>query len=364
MNDEMRSRAKNWRPHLTDLFPADLLNEMVSGRYVNATQHPTDHLTIWNYGQRAQFDNVWNEVTLTCRGLITDGGGYVLARPFRKFFNLSQLDKVPDGPFVAATKMDGSLGIGYVDSTGFPAIATRGSFTSDQAVWATAWLRERPREMAWVLNLVDLGITPLFEIIYPDNRIVVDYGQRAELVLLGAIDVPSGRDVKLDEDWDWPGAWAQPFDGYTLDEVLAMQEPNAEGFVLRWPCGTRAKVKFEEYVRLHKLLTGVNARTIWDLLRNGQPLDDLLNVVPDEFYEWVHSIVDELTAQFTDIEFDAKETLAYVDRHAERRDQAEFIKRGPYPGVTFAMLDGKDYAAQIWKMLRPEATRPFRCGDE
>jgi len=350
------------RVHMTELFPTELLNEMVEGRYVNATRHPYAPLTIWNYGQRAQFDNMWNDVTLTCRGLITDDGGYVVARPFRKFFNLSQLDAIPDGWYEANEKMDGSLGIAYVAPDGLPAIATRGSFTSEQAVWATAWLRERPKHAGWCLNVIAGGVTPLFEIIYPGNRIVVDYGERAELVLLTAIDITTGDDVGTS---GWPGSEAAPFDVLPLDDLVAMDVPNFEGFVLRWPkSGIRAKVKLAEYVRLHKLLTGVNARTIWDLLRNDHPLDDLLNVVPDEFYEWVHSIVDELTMKFVTIEVAAMQTLDGVDRHAGRRDQAEFIKCGPYPGVTFAMLDGKDYAAQIWKMLRPEATRPFRCGDE
>jgi RNA ligase len=347
---------------LADIIPPDLLHEMVRDRYVNVTRHPHEHLAIYNYGQRAQFDNVWNDATLQCRGLIVSDRGEVVARPFRKFFNLSQLDSVPDGYFVAHEKMDGSLGVAYVASDGMPCIATRGSFTSEQAVWATGWLRDNLQHAAWVLDIIGQGCTPLFEIVYPNNRIVVDYGDRAELVYLTSIDIATGEDIGTH---GWPGASAETYDGLSLDDIAAMAQPNAEGFVLRWPkCGTRAKVKFDEYVRLHRLLTGVNARTIWDLLANSQPLDDLISVVPDEFYEWVHATVDTLHERFTDIEHDAKQTLTLVDRHAGRREQAEIIKLGPFPGVTFAMLDGKDYAAQIWKLIRPEATKPFRCGDD
>lgn len=44
----------------------------------------------------------------------------------------------------------------------------------------------------------------------------------------------------------------------------------------------------------------------------------------------------------------------------ERREQAEIIKASPYPGVAFAMLDRKNWQAIIWKLIRPEASRPFR----
>ena len=345
-------------PHVHDLIDAELLAQMVAERYVNVTGHPFEDLAIYNYGQHAQFDGVWNDATLQCRGLIVRGDGLVVARPFRKFFNLSQLAAVPDGHFEAHEKMDGSLGIAYPTGDGMPAIATRGSFTSEQAAWATEWLRERPEHAAWVLNVMDEGCTPLFEIIYPNNRIVVDYGDRAELVYLTSIDRTTGDDIGTH---GWPGSSAEPFDALTLDDLMAANQANAEGFVLRWPkCGTRAKVKFDEYVRLHRLLTGVNARTIWELLANGQSLNELIEVVPDEFYRWVHEVHDELAERFTDIEHEAKQTLALVDLHAERREQAEIIKRGPFPGVTFAMLDRKNYGPQIWKLIRPEASRPFR----
>jgi len=344
--------------HLDDLIDPSLLAEMISGQYVNVTHHPSAHLRILNYGPRAQYDNVWNAATLQCRGLIVSGPNRVHARPFRKFFNLGQLASVPDGPFVAHEKMDGSLGIGYLGANGRPAIATRGSFTSEQALWATEWLSGRPDYEAWCAATIADGITPLFEIIYPANRIVVDYGERAELVHLANIDVATGVDV---DRTGWPGATATEHDGLDLATITSMQRPNSEGFVLRWQCGTRAKVKFNEYVRLHRLLTVVNARTIWELLSTGQTLDELLDVVPDEFYQWVHAVVADLHTEYERIDSAARATLSNVDRRASRREQAETIKTGPYPGITFALLDGKNASDKIWRMIRPSASRPFRC---
>jgi hypothetical protein len=52
--------------------------------------------------------------------------------------------------------------------------------------------------------------------------------------------------------------------------------------------------------------------------------------------------------------------LVQVKDLPTRRDQAAIIMKSPYSGPIFRMLDGKDYAESIWKMLRPQAERPFR----
>lgn len=348
--------------NINEIIPPDVLAVALEGRYVYASDHPEAMLRIWNYSQRAQFDNVWNEATTTCRGLITTANGEIVARPFRKFFNLGQMETIPDGPFEASAKMDGSLGIAYRGPDGWPAVATRGSFVSDQARWATDWLRHNKARMHEVMQAIDDGITWLFEIIYPANRIVVDYGDRAELVLLAAINNDTGNDMDPELE-PWGGARAARFSGYDIDAIMAMEEPNSEGFVLQWVDGTRAKVKFAEYLRLHKLLTGVNARTIWELLSTGQSLDALVELVPDEFYDWLNGVAEGLFDAYLNVEGEARETLRMVDRNAPRAEQARIITASKYPGIVFAMLDDKNPGEKIWRLVKPEASPPFRCDD-
>jgi RNA ligase len=122
-------------------------------------------------------------------------------------------------------------------------------------------------------------------------------------------------------------------------------------------------VKHEDYVRLHRLLTGVNARTIWELLSNHQSVEKLLDVVPDEFYRWVQRIVSELNNAFTEIEKVALAEFDYVPRDVSRKEQAEHIKGCTYPSILFSMLDGKNYAQAIWRMIRPEASLPFKVDE-
>ena len=95
--------------------------------------HPTLPLTIWNYNEKVQYENLWDDITLMCRGLVTDDNGNVVARPFKKFFNLSEQKHSATEKFDVYDKLDGSLGIFFYYNGGW-IMATRGSFTSDQAV--------------------------------------------------------------------------------------------------------------------------------------------------------------------------------------------------------------------------------------
>ena len=73
--------------------------------------HPTLPLTIWNYSQTTQYEGRWDEITLMCRGLVTDDNGNIVARPFKKFFSLEEGKHTPTSEFEVYEKMDGSLGI-------------------------------------------------------------------------------------------------------------------------------------------------------------------------------------------------------------------------------------------------------------
>src|SRR6218665_3128285 len=118
-----------------------VLHDLIANDYINVQKHPRADLYIYNYSAKAQYDRVWNEWTLACRGLIMNADYEVEARPFKKFFNWGEIvtQVIPQEPFEIYEKMDGSLGILYwIDE--IPYIATRGSFNSDQAKVATEML--------------------------------------------------------------------------------------------------------------------------------------------------------------------------------------------------------------------------------
>lgn len=332
------------------------VNELIELGYISKQKHPAADLYIYNYTAQTQYEWKWCEETEVCRGLIADADGRIVARPFRKFFSYEQLNgNLPSEPFEVYEKMDGSLGIMYFVGDE-PAIATRGSFISDQAKWATNLIRH----YADVVNF-NPEYTYLFEIIYKDNRIVVDYGDMQDLVLLAIVDTATGKELPLPA----PDYWADfgppivtRHDGFhSVEELRAVSDSNREGFVLRYESGFRVKIKLEEYKRLHKLLTGLNARHIWEMLVENQPLQPLYERVPDEFYKWVQDTERDLRAGYHLIESEAKRLFKDL---GNRKDNAMYYQSCPHSHVLFSMLDGKDYSNYIWKQLRPVAALPFR----
>ena len=329
-----------------------LLNQMLEERYINCQKHPSLELYIYNYSAKAQYDRLWNDITLACRGLILDGDGNVIARPFPKFFNLGEYEGqiVPSTTFEVYEKMDGSLGISYI-MNGKVQICTRGSFTSGQSVRANELLYSNYYES---IAKMKSGVTYLFEIIYPENRIVIDYGEEEKLVLLAMIDIETGADLPLDDigfplvkKYDWTN---------DIDALRLLEEDNKEGFVIKYPDGYRLKVKFEEYVRLHKIITQISSISIWEYLKTNQPMDEILEQVPDEFYDWIKKTKIELEAKYKIIEQLAKSEMKSFDT---RKETAVHIMTCRYPKVMFDMMDERDYSRSIWKMLRPVYEKPF-----
>lgn len=330
---------------------------------ITCRPHPTEELLIWNYTPQCQFARAWDEVTMQARGLITQVDGTIVARPFKKFHNIEQHEgAIPLEPFKVTEKMDGSLGILYFVNEK-PFIATRGSFTSEQADRANTILHSRYS----IFNFQPC-YTYLFEIVYPQNRIVVDYGDLEDLILLAVIHTETGREVDIhDPAWVsmWPFPFTKHYDGITdIATLKELEEANKEGFVIRFESGLRLKAKFADYVRLHRLLTQCTARTIWEALRTNQPLDTLLDRVPDEFYQWVKQTREELQRQFRIIESQCQKVLPRVQSLPSRKEQAAIIVQEQYRGIIFLMLDNKDYREAIWKLLYPPAERPFKIDEE
>lgn len=352
---------------LSDMFERHLLEQMLEQRYVKVNVHPQLPLRIYNYTSRAQFDRVWNDVTRACRGLIVDEHDTVVARPFAKFFNLEQHEHrhLPAGPVHVTEKLDGSLGILYPTGSGH-AVATRGSFVSDQAahatgVWQTRYANDAALRPEW---------TYLCEIIYPQNRIVVDYNGLDDLVLLGAVDTHTGASIPLAQARvGWPGLVVDEHPYTSAAEALAAPERgNAEGFVIHFvDVDVRVKVKHDEYVRLHRLFTDVSERRVWEALAAGASLDEWLDGVPDEFYAFVHATRDDLLGRFMQAELELRRHLdgivAELPQGHSRREFADAVTRladtYPLAPALFALADGKDHTRPIWASLRPAEHRPL-----
>lgn len=337
-------------------------------------KHPFLDLYIYNYTHRTQYERLWDSYTRMCRGLIVDGQNNILNNPFPKFYNLGETEEtmiqnLPCEVPSITEKLDGMLGILY-DEGDNPAIATRGSFGSPYAKWATNWLRLK----GYSLDDFKPDYTYLFEIIYPENKIIVNYGNRAELTLIAVRN--NNGDGKCDRELDHIKeaeelglSYAKEFSaGYGNDKISdalkyleKLKGSEHEGFVCRYSNGLRLKIKSEDYKRLHKILTGLSAKGIWATLRDMGTVEHVLENVPDEFYGWVKKVESEVTASKNDIMNRSAKIAEEAKKLGNRIEQVEYITNNTKDGneglrgVAFFLLDGRvkkaEYAA--WQRVRP-----------
>lgn len=333
----------------------DTLNKYHEEGWLIKQSHPYLGLTIWNYSQQTQYESKWDDITLACRGLVTmDDTGEIIARPFKKFFNMEEGKHTPTAHYDVYAKMDGSLIIAFY-YCGSWIFASRGSFTSEQAKAASKlFYREYDSDG------MNIDTTYMFEYTSPWNRVVVDYGDHEKLTLLGGIRTDDGyeapwnhlyhisvlNNIPLVEKYDAIADYSQ---------LKKMINDNEEGYVIKFSNGDRCKIKGEEYIRLHKIMTEVSTKSVWDCLKNQGNIYKLLENVPDEFFNKVKEYVDELTSQYNKIENEAISYFSSISLYSDDRVSfAQMAKRTELCPILFSMLDNKDYSNIIWKMIKPK----------
>lgn len=332
-------------------------NSYIENNLITKKEHNLFPLVLYNYTQECQFKEKWDNTTLQCRGLILHKEtGEIIARPFKKFFNYEEIianrDKLPNEIPKVYSKFDGSLGILYWYNNE-PYIATRGSFDSKQAIWATNFIN-KPDIINWV-NKLDKEYTHLFEIIYPENKIVINYNFNG-LIHLASIDKKTGKSIAPDSDF--PITTSIPFTSF--EELKNLNVKNEEGFVLHYEQSDfRCKIKFDDYIKLHKIITGLSVIGIWEMLKENK--NPITEEIPDEMFNWINKIVVDLKNQFTSIEKESISVLKKVKNYKTRKEQAiEIVKYKKISGVVFALLDNNNYKQIIWKMLKPKNIQTFK----
>ena len=345
----------------------DTLNAYFEKGLLYKQTHPTLPLTIWNYSEKVQYEGLWDEVTLQARGLVTDDKGNVVARPFKKFFNLEENKHTPTDDFDVYAKLDGSLGILFYYQNQW-VMATRGSFTSDQAIKGFEMLKK------YDYDKLHKNYTYLFEIIYQENRIVCQYDFE-DLVLLGMIETNTGYEVNLYDEhedvrfkiliFNVGFKVVQRFDKFKDFQYLKQTIPdNKEGYVVKFSNGDRMKIKGEEYLRLHKIISNISTTSVWEVLSNGGKMEDLLKDVPDEFYDKIKSYERHLRYSHFSISEDAGKRFDYFmygkynDKEpvTDKKEYAMWVLKQPQhlQPILFRMFDKKEYSSHIWKLIKPK----------
>lgn len=272
--------------------------------FINIKVHPEDeNILILNYTDATTYARHWTHETMTARGLIldvTDAINYdkihILASPFEKFFNLGENPEYEEGMEEwevesVMEKMDGSLGISYFfnDEIRF---ATRGSFTSEQAIKATQIWKEKYEHNHSMNVDAHVPVTYLVEIIYSDNRIVVNYGNKEELVMIGMRYI--GDKVTENDDALYGDLRIESQNlgmniarsySHTFEEMLDMKErisAQTEGWVIKFTNGKRVKIKGREYLDVHRIMHGLSVKAKYKAWSEDR-LNDYIMKLPEEY---------------------------------------------------------------------------------
>jgi len=334
---------------------------------------PYGDFVLYDYTNQCQFDKNWNETTNMARGLILDLQNKCLAnRVLPKFHNLSEYGpdwNPPEHPFVVTEKYDGSMiSLWFDKQSCLWRCTTRGSFSSEQAQWASSHISR------YNLNtLLNRDISYIFEAIYPQNRIVVDYKGLESLVLIAAFDQESGQELDIHNSDKFPFAAYHPHTQISriyhinnLVELIEMSKNidyNQEGWVIRYSNGFRLKIKGDDYSRVHKVKSNVTPLGVWEIMMGEMPLEEVLSGLPDEFYDEAFGLSRIFDCQVENVYRMA--TLAYVDLTSKFTTRKDIAINGKlkYPdlmGYVFKMLDNvsdKELRQIILKGLRPTGNK-------
>lgn len=290
---------------LDQLLDRDKLAWHFMQKNISARCHPLLDLTILNYTHKCVYDAAWDEVTTKCRGLIYNDAGIIVARPWPKWWNFNDarhpetlLENLPKSQPEITEKLDGFLIIGF-NYEGRQIFASRGSFASDHAKWATKWFEDHP-----CIFLDDE--TYLFEGISKELRIVLKYEQESA-PLLGIVANEDGHEYGSASRILWGarnGGWpvAETFYGKDVETLAAENREGHEGYVLTWPRligpSFKVKIKHADYVRLHRATFGLTDYAVWEVLRDGGLPQRVLDVSDPDARHWIIGVENRLVDNY------------------------------------------------------------------
>lgn len=286
----------------TYLTNKEKIQKLIEDGYLKYQESPCKKLFLLDYTDKTTYEKMWNEHTLNNRGTVYEiSTGKVVSRSYRKFFNFSELKSedqnrlLKSKSFKVLEKLDGSMiqAFYYGDKWNF---ATRGSFVSDQAKKAEKIAIDKYSQQ---LESMNKDYTYLFEVIYPENRVVVNYGDKVDIVLTGIFQTESGDEVNIDTENSFKKCKTFSFEN--IQQVINKLESlpfNEEGYVVLFDNGERVKFKGKEYLEMHRIVTKLSPLVIWENMTNGKVDRKFIENIPEEFIKQYEPIIEHLEKQY------------------------------------------------------------------
>ena len=334
-------RFYNWNSTHVDMKKCE---ELKNKGLLNIKKHILHPIYLLDYTPKTQYRQLWCKELIHARGLVVAQDGEILARPLPKFFNHYEIDgfeELHDKDYEVYKKMDGSLAILF-HYNDLPIFCTRGSFCSDQALKAEEIYKLKYKDVE-----VKKECTYCFEVIYPENRIVVDYNTLEDLFLISITHTKSGKEMNIDQAGFLS---VRKFDTNEVlfNEWLNHDVYNEEGYVIKIG-SLRVKVKFLNYVNKHKV-KNLSVEQIKKCFKQKGYVN--LEDIPDECYDEIKSVITKLENQCKDKENEClREYENILKQNSITSDVIDAIKGSKHRSILFAIHNKKSYKALILKML-------------
>jgi T4 RnlA family RNA ligase len=322
--------------HYRSLYKEDI-NKM-KDLFVQSVRHVSHmqvgELIIFKYGAEVSFYDLWNEFYMECRGVIIDLHEIELvASPYRKFFNFNEkpstsaeriaqllqeaveisIKNKEDGSMVSVTK--------YKDQI---IVATPGSMESSQAIWAKEFLSKHHSNF---LEDMPRFVTFIFEAIYPENRIVIDYHGEEKMVLTNMRSTLNGSyfEDSIVEMFGLMYKIPTPDSENKSLSVLLEEAKNKdlhpadkkEGWV--FTVKTRKekimfKLKCEDYCVIHRVMGVANSpKVVFEQIANDT-FDDFISKVPDVVKPLVYDIANVIWGYIKSVQTNVDNHLSMIPK--------------------------------------------------
>ena len=178
-----------------------------------------------------------------------------------------------------------------------------------------------------------------------------------EVFLLAARNIKNGEEIYL-EDINTNFKKTEIVEVHDLYDYQKLRDENREGIVIRFSNGDRCKIKLEEYFRLSSIMSGCTKRNVWNILKNKDDMNTILDNVPDEFRKWVEKTIIEIRE-----EFDRLYRVMY-DLYAATAKMYEYDREkiSNIPGLhsfdqsMILMFYNRDYVnaeKAVWEKIKP-----------
>lgn len=347
----------------------NLINKEILEGNIYGTKHDKLPLIIYNYTRSFQYENKWNNINSLCRALVLDNEGNVVANSIPKFFNIEEhiVDNIYNFdiniPYEVFEKLDGS----YIQLFNYNdkwIISSKSSFYSDVCKLANEIFKNKYEKY---FKYLDKNNNYIFELIHPENVIVCNYGYEEELYLLAVRSNLNNKEIDISNYKNY-FKLAPKYKNLSFSELKNMNTFNKEGFVLKFENNFRVKIKFKDYIELHKIITNISSYNIYEFLKDKKDINVILENCPDEFDKWVKNKIDEINNNYKQIENRHKEKFQEILNIFADQENIFISKKDFYNEVKnlktfnlsllYRMFENKNYENLIWQRVKPIYEKP------